>query len=147
MTDKIIGQVLVAIQLAGMGMSVYALRYPADSSPFSMPVLAAGLLLGMGTIVYNRIGNFGIHPEPLPGTKLITTGPYRWIRHPMYLSVILMLTGLALRSQHWLGYTGLLLASIAVLWKSFLEERYLESTFDQYEEYKSRTKRIIPFLL
>ena len=147
MGSKTLGQYLVAGQFVGITLSVLALRFTeVHGSAFWLLFSFAGLILGIVTLFYNRLGNFGIHPAPLQGTQLVTSGPYRLIRHPMYLSVILVLLGLALFARHWMGFAGLVLATISVVWKSFLEERYLASKFAGYSAYKAGTQRIIPFV-
>lgn len=44
----------------------------------------ASVALATWTMAHNRLGNFNIRPAPKAHGLLVTTGPYRWIRHPMY---------------------------------------------------------------
>jgi len=80
-----------------------------------------------------------------PGQKVISTGPYRIVRHPMYSGILLMygLTPLALGS-YW-ALTGSFFLFIIIVVRIFNEEKYLEENLDGYKEYLQRTKfRIIP---
>jgi protein-S-isoprenylcysteine O-methyltransferase Ste14 len=76
---------------------------------------------------------------------LVTTGPYRWIRHPFYFSVFLLMLAIALMSANWLiGLIGL--SSVAlVAGRVKKEERKLIEKFgDQYREYMAVTGRFLP---
>ena len=80
--------------------------------------------------------------------KIVTTGPYRYIRHPAYTGSLLILLGLGLASRTW-GGTLIILAmfGIAFGYRIIIEEKMLTEQFGQdYGEYGKRTKRLIPFL-
>ena len=63
----------------------------------------ACMALGLWALSANRPGNFNIRPEPKTDGQLVQTGPYRWIRHPMYTAVLLFSIGCA-------GFVATLLA-------------------------------------
>jgi protein-S-isoprenylcysteine O-methyltransferase Ste14 len=90
------------------------------------------------------------HVNPLPdlrrGARLLTTGPYRYVRHPMYTGVILI-------ALAWLldNFTaGRLVAAVVLLTdlllKAAYEESLLRKRFPEYAAYQKRTKRMIPFV-
>jgi protein-S-isoprenylcysteine O-methyltransferase Ste14 len=105
-----------------------------------------GVLLGLWAIGSNRPGNFNIRPIPKTGGDLITHGPYRWMRHPMYTAFLLGAFALARTTDSaaaWLTWGSLLL----VLWvKSSLEERWMQVVHPGYANYRRRTRRFIPWL-
>ena len=107
--------------------------------------LGAVLLIGW-TFRVNRPGNFNIHPKPRAGGTLITSGPYGWIRHPMYTAVLLgawALAWTAASDEAWLAWWALSL----VLWaKSMLEERWMLAQYSGYAHYREQTKRFIPWI-
>jgi protein-S-isoprenylcysteine O-methyltransferase Ste14 len=119
----------------------------------TLPLIAAGAL-GAWALSANRPGNFNIRPEPKSGGRLVTGGPYRYVRHPMYLALLLATAGFAAgyadfaiwrasdlaRAAAWLGLAAVLHA------KSGIEERALRALYPDYAEYARRTKRVIPFL-
>jgi protein-S-isoprenylcysteine O-methyltransferase Ste14 len=167
-----VGQALVALQfalLAAMGWraahgSTFLLHTPvgalqaagsahADAVVGSARGLAPGglllaaALLGLWTLTANRPGNFNIRPEPRHGGVLVTHGPYRWVRHPMYTAVLLAAAAAALAAG---GVPDALLwaALLAVLWaKADVEERALLGCFADYAGYRGRTWRFLPGLV
>ena len=88
-------------------------------------------------------------PLPIkPSTKLVTTGPYRFVRNPMYVSVGLLYAGLALWFQ--IVWALILLPVTIAIVHFFIippEERYLEQKFGkEYLDYKARVPRWLPRL-
>ena len=116
--------------------------------PAGALLLALSSLALMGwTLMHNRIGNFNFRPMPKPEGQLITSGPYRWIRHPMYTAALLGASAMV-----WTGnlLPGLLLwfalANVLLL-KCRLEERWMLLQHPDYANYVLRTKRFIPGLI
>lgn len=108
----------------------------------SWPLLALSLVLAISAFYQMTRAGTAIDPRK-PSTALVTSGPYRFSRNPMYLSLALLVTGVAFyRSSLW----ALLLLIPAVLLLERLvirrEERYLEDKFgERYREYRSRVRR------
>ena len=113
---------------------------------------AAGLIaLIAGTVLYFKaLGHLGKNYSPcydahLP-FQIVTDGPYRCIRHPLYLANILQGVGFTLASGSlWV----LVLAAYGILriFRSIArEESYLGKTFPEYENYRAKTSRLIPFI-
>jgi protein-S-isoprenylcysteine O-methyltransferase Ste14 len=119
-------------------------RESAGHHIFFLLPTAPGLLLGLITLWHNRIGNFKVYPEIKAGSKLITTGPYRYIRHPMYTSLLLCIAGGALYLNHWLNYLGLLVVMVAVILKAKKEEKLLSARHPGYKNYMRKTSGFIP---
>ena len=103
-----------------------------------------GAVIGLIALQYNRRHNFYIRPILKEGAKLVTTGIYRYVRHPMYLSVAIMMGAFVKDRVTFLIW----LALIGVLYlKAKNEERLWCNSSRAYIEYKNRTKSIIPFIL
>jgi protein-S-isoprenylcysteine O-methyltransferase Ste14 len=88
-------------------------------------------------------------PKASEATGLATSGPYAWVRHPIYLGMILMFFGTAVAFANWLAVLLVLLLILPTLvWRARVEERLLAQVFgDQYAAYRLRTKMIVPYLL
>jgi protein-S-isoprenylcysteine O-methyltransferase Ste14 len=77
-------------------------------------------------------------PKPLPRGELVQTGPYRLLRHPIYVGGTVFFAGLSLAFSAW----GLALTAVlGLFWvaKARVEERYLLERFPEYAEYRART--------
>ena len=80
------------------------------------------------------------------GQSLITSGIYRYIRHPIYTGDILLLVGLELALNSWLVLGGIILFAV-VIKQALAEENLLTQAIPAYKAYCGRTKRFIPFIL
>jgi protein-S-isoprenylcysteine O-methyltransferase Ste14 len=79
--------------------------------------------------------------------ELVTSGPYRLVRHPIYFGILAGLLGTAAAlGWHWL--IAVALAGVYFVYSATVEERYLAATFpDDYPRYRRATKMLVPFLL
>ena len=140
---------LVALQF-GFLLLLPALAVPAVLSG-KIPTLAfvfaaMSVTLFLWTLVHNKLGNFNIRPTPKSFGHLVTTGPYRQIRHPMYTSVLLGAASLALMSDPLPGWTAWS-ALAMVLWvKSIIEERWMREAHPGYDAYCRVSKRFVPWI-
>lgn len=110
--------------------------------------MGAGLLLRWWSVLV--LGRFftvdvAIHE----GHELVTRGPYRWVRHPSYSGLLLVLAGLCGVLDSELAVLCILGATLPVLlWRITIEERALAHAFGaSWIEYARRTKRLVPFLV
>jgi protein-S-isoprenylcysteine O-methyltransferase Ste14 len=104
------------------------------------------IALGVWSILTMRIGNFNITPDVTSGGKLVVRGPYRLIRHPMYLALLLATLTLVVDSFSTLRLILWLTLLIDLIVKLSYEERLLVAAWDEYHGYMKKTKRLIPFL-
>ncbi len=107
---------------------------------------ALGAAFGIQTLCHNKIGNFSVYPEIKQHAKLITTGPYRFIRHPMYISLLIMMIGVALYNYHWINVIGVSMVMLTVINKANIEEKLLLMRFVAYAEYQKKSHRFVPYL-
>ena len=105
--------------------------------------------LGLALAVWARIylgRNWGSPMSMREGHELVTSGPYRYIRHPIYTGILLaMLASAGVTGPVWLAafifFTGLFIFSAKT------EERLMTVQFPaEYSEYKKRSKTLIPFV-
>jgi protein-S-isoprenylcysteine O-methyltransferase Ste14 len=77
--------------------------------------------------------------------QLIKTGPYRYLRHPIYTGLLMMYAGLTVATGEWLGIIGLVVAVVAYWRKTRLEEATLGGVFGaEYDTYRADTWAIVP---
>lgn len=82
------------------------------------------------------------------GHRLITRGPYRFIRHPMYAGLLVSTLGFALIFPSWVAIASCIPAMALVLWRITDEEHLMHKEFgEQWEGYCRRSWRLIPFVL
>ena len=132
---------LVFIQGTGMLLATFPVHLSAHRM-WLLILPIAGALLAAWTVYHNRIHNFSVYPEIKQGAQLITTGPYRWVRHPMYLSLFLLMAGIAFYGQGWSHNIGLMLVATAIMLKIEKEEKYLLATFPDYQVYRQNTCKL-----
>lgn len=119
---------------------------------FDIVVAVVTMALGVGAVWLMRsaFGTLGqqwsLTARVLEGHKLITAGPYGWVRHPIYTGMFGMLTATGLAASHWLG----LLAGLIVFWVGTTirirsEERLLRAAFSkEYDDYARRVPAVLP---
>jgi len=139
-----VSRLLVALQFGLMGLMVLRTD-PSRLGLASGALLAAGLAVGLWAISANRPGNFNIRPEPKEGGSLVTGGPYRWIRHPMYLAVLVFMAAFVAAGDAGQAVLWLLLAAVLAA-KAVREERGLALVHPGYAAYRERTRAILPFV-
>jgi protein-S-isoprenylcysteine O-methyltransferase Ste14 len=108
---------------------------------------SAGILLALHTIYIAGFHNVNITPTPKTGARLVTGGPFRLVRHPMYLAQLVALAPLVL-DYFTYGRVGVfVLLTITLIFKMHYEEKGLKQQFGRaYDEYMQRTKKILPFI-
>jgi protein-S-isoprenylcysteine O-methyltransferase Ste14 len=128
--------------------------FKADSLAVDSPVLkAAGVILlltGLGLAVWARIylgRNWGMPMTEKAEPELVTSGPYRFVRHPIYSGLLLAILGTALATNiYWLIALGVM--GIYFVYSARVEERLLTMSFPSaYPGYRAKTKLLVPFLL
>ena len=142
----------IAIAAALIGSFVlYALfLIPGQGRSTDVAVLAGSdvcLACGMTWALYSLtyLGNrFSIVPE---ARGLVTSGPYRLIRHPIYLGEITAGFGLVLPTLFSLHAVVFAFFLAAQLIRTYFEERVLRATYPQYEAYARHSRRLVPFIL
>src|SRR5262245_4215567 len=114
-----------------------------DTDPWRAGVGIVLFALGLGFAIWARLHlgrNWGTPMTRKDEPELVTSGPYRLVRHPIYSGILVAGVGTAL-ALGWLWLTAVVLAGIFFLYSATVEERYLAEQFpDTYPVYKRSTK-------
>lgn len=98
----------------------------------------------MATLGYRSLS---VLPEPAEHAEFTQSGPYRHVRHPMYLALLLVGGGVSLyqmQAINWLYFSFLL---IVLVLKIRREESLLASKYKQYDDYRRNSKALLPYIL
>jgi protein-S-isoprenylcysteine O-methyltransferase Ste14 len=149
----------VILALAGLGffawlalMGLDAGRFHWSRVPWWVQALGAVLLIGSFWLFYLT---FRYNPYLSPAVRLqserahsvVDTGPYRYVRHPMYAGFALFTASTALLLGSWAGLVASVALVALVAVRATLEERVLRAELEGYDVYARRVRyRLIPFI-
>jgi protein-S-isoprenylcysteine O-methyltransferase Ste14 len=148
----------LAISTAGLGVVPFiyvATEWPRFASYRPEPILfLLGLLAAAGAIVLFRLTHkalgrmWSVSLQLREGHKLVTSGVYRTLRHPMYSAFWLMALAQALLLPNWVaGLAGLVGFGLLFALRIGPEERMMEEAFgDEYRAYRDHSWRIIAYI-
>jgi protein-S-isoprenylcysteine O-methyltransferase Ste14 len=133
----------IGLVLAVAGLVMQQSLFARNEIGIAVQVLAVLLILWARLTFGRRSFHFAANPTE---GGLVTTGPYRFLRHPIYSAVLYFL---------WIGVLShlsaeslmlALIATAAIVVRMLIEERLLVKRYPEYKSYAARTKRIIPFV-
>ena len=138
---------LASLIIAGLDVGRF---HWSDSVPLVARITGlAGFTLGMGVAVWSMATNpfFSsvVRLQAERGHHLITTGPYRFVRHPGYAGISVGVPCLALPLGSWLSILPMLAFCALVLRRTRLEERFLREKLEGYTSYAEQVRyRLLP---
>jgi protein-S-isoprenylcysteine O-methyltransferase Ste14 len=141
---------LILVILLAIQLRVVKGRGAATGNPWLLGIGLAFFVLGLALAVWARVylgRNWGMPMSQKADPELVTTGPYRRVRHPIYSGVILGMAGTAIAvSPYWLNAVAILGAYF--VFSAVIEERTMGKLFPAaYPPYKRATKMLIPYIL
>jgi protein-S-isoprenylcysteine O-methyltransferase Ste14 len=120
-----------------------------DTDPWRAAVGLVLFVLGLAFAIWARVHigrNWGTPMTQKDEPELVTSGPYRWVRHPIYSGIIVAGVGTAL-ALSWFWLIVVALGGIYFVYSATVEERYLTQQFpDAYPAYRRSTKMLVPFV-
>lgn len=142
-------RVLIALSI---GISVCVAAVAASRSGAPPAALATGLVvawIGIAVRVWAiaALGRaFRTTVEVDPGQEVVSSGPYRWVRHPSYTGLLLIVLGFGVASGSWLALAVCALLPLpAVLRRIQVEEAEMTAVLgERYRAYQARTRRLLP---
>jgi protein-S-isoprenylcysteine O-methyltransferase Ste14 len=138
----------VGIAAANVLNRVLATRIPVPLAwllGLALILLLSGLAVRLTAII--MLGRFFSSAVTIQDQhRIVSTGMYRRVRHPSYSGLLLAVIGIACSYGNWLSLAGLVVpTTAAVLYRIHVEERAMMEAFGQeYADYRSRTRRLIP---
>jgi protein-S-isoprenylcysteine O-methyltransferase Ste14 len=141
---------IIVIVLLLLRLRVFKGHNQVTDNPWLQGIGLALFVLGLALAVWARIylgRNWGMPMSEKVDPELVTTGPYKFIRNPIYSGIILATVGTAIAvSLYWL--IAVVLLGAYFLYSAVMEGRYMAERFpDTYPRYKKSTKMLIPFIL
>jgi protein-S-isoprenylcysteine O-methyltransferase Ste14 len=133
-------------------MALDAVRFRWSQVPPWLQGIGALLLLGSFYIFYltfreNSYLSPAVRVQTERAQTVVSTGPYRCVRHPMYGGFVLFTVGTTLLLGSWYGLLGSLLLIGMVAWRAVQEERVLRKELEGYSVYMTRVRyRFVPYL-
>lgn len=152
---------MIGMMLEGVGFAfVFTVRrepftniFPMNYSIQILLTIFSGILafasVWLGLSAVKTLGKqWNIKAQIIEGHELITTGPYKIVRHPIYSALfgLLIVTGYSI-TQLWAFIIAIVFYFIGTIFRTRVEEQLLIQHFgDQYEKYKKKVPALIPFI-
>lgn len=150
--DRLLMGAFMPLWLGWYVLMAFDKRFSWSSVPVPLQTLGAGLislamLLSWRALKENSYAAPVVKLQKERGHRVVDTGPYAYVRHPMYASVILFALGLPLLLGSWWGLLVSPLLVLVLAIRAVMEERMLTAELVGYADYAARVRyRFVPFL-
>jgi protein-S-isoprenylcysteine O-methyltransferase Ste14 len=141
-TSSVLGYVLMVLAL--LLMIFFRNLFSASPIVIVVQILAALLMVWARRTFGARSFHFAANPTE---GGLVTTGPYRYIRHPIYAAIVYFALAGSVANASPLSISLLVLLFVGVGIRIYCEEILVAKEYPEYAEYSRHTKRVIPFFL
>ena len=121
----------------------------SELSPYAVLAGDALVLIGwLGIFFVFRENSFSSATIELSADqRVISTGPYAWVRHPMYATAVFMLAGIPIALGSWWGLLVIAAMLPVLIWRLIDEERFLARNLPGYTDYQNRVPyRLLPLI-
>ncbi len=142
---KVTSLLLVGVQLSCIAFFLITANFSSFHF-LNWLLLLGSSVLGLVALAVMRLSNFSVMPEPRIRSNLVKNGPYAYIRHPMYASLLLFCLSFLINSFTITKLLIYVVLAALLIFKIRKEEKYLITTHAQYSSYIKTTKRLIPFI-
>jgi len=141
----IASRVAVAILVVAIGLLILGQHGLFAEGPVGWAIQGFALLLMIWARITFGSRSFHAAANPTAG-GLVTTGPYRYWRHPIYAAVLYFIWVGVISHFSLINIALVLVASLALAVRIISEERLVRERYPEYADYAARTKRLIPFI-
>jgi protein-S-isoprenylcysteine O-methyltransferase Ste14 len=142
--DSFKSAVFVVIQFAAIFLIIISGKTTPDNV-FVSGLLIIFISLGIWALIIMKF-NFNVAPDPVKNITLVKTGPYKYIRHPMYTSVLGFMACTVFIDFGFDRLALWIILAADIMFKLEYEEKLLKNLIPEYSEYRKSTKKIIPFI-
>ncbi|HCS79015.1 TPA: hypothetical protein DIV55_04715 [Patescibacteria group bacterium] len=137
---------VVLLQISTIGFIIISGPGLPVNPVFYVPLLAAIGLIAWAVWELYQNSLFSLKAKVRKGARLVTTGPYQYIRNPMYTGYLLFALSLVLDYFSWFRLMLWLILASTIFLQVSVEEQSLHEHFPDYAKYKRKTKSLFPFL-
>lgn len=130
------------------GLEALQAKPPAFSSPvkiLALVVILAGYTLGSYALIENAFFSGVVRIQTERGHHVVSSGPYRWIRHPGYAGALLTYLATPFFLDARWTFLPVLFLTLVLVFRTALEDRTLQERLEGYREYAARVRyRLLP---
>jgi protein-S-isoprenylcysteine O-methyltransferase Ste14 len=144
MNIKTVSILAFAIAVVGV-VYLYHTRHIFSDNPITITIQVFAAVLMIWARLTFGIRSFNASANATEG-NLVTSGPYRWFRHPIYAAVIYFFIGSLIAYPTIKVLLAVIIISSGLFVRMILEEKSLSVTYPEYADYCKKTRRIIPFV-
>ena len=140
---------LIALQFAFIGILIFFIfiQTPYVMNVFALTIqILSGFIALWAVLHLQHNWRINILPDPRTGATLVQTGPYQYIRHPMYFSILLFFTTSVVSQPTPDSILVLVLLFAVLIYKLHYEEQLLVEQVMGYRKYQREAKKLIPFI-
>ena len=131
--------------LAGLDLRFGWSHVPLTAQLFGLTLVAAGFTLVAWTLLSNPFASSAVRVQTERSHRVISTGPYGVVRHPMYLAVLMVSLGSGPGFGSWWAGLAMVPVVAAFLRRTLLEDQMLRDELDGYGAYSERVRwRVVP---
>lgn len=150
--DKVLLSILLLAIFGWLALMGFDVRFGWSRVAVLVQVIGAlvvlvGIWICYLTMLENSFAAPVVKIQDERGQRVITTGPYSYVRHPMYAGAILYLAGTALLLGSWWGLASVLVFIVLLAIRTFIEEKTLRTGLRGYDDYAANVRyRLIPLV-
>lgn len=137
------GVMLVTIQFVCLGLLFYLNSF-TPKTPFSSVLFVGGMFIGLSALSEMRNSKFSVFPQVRKGAEIVDTGIYKYVRHPMYLSVLMIAFSSTLNNLRLVPVLLFFTLVADLYYKIEHEEKSLIKNVKEYRQYMKNTSKLIP---